>query len=333
MHENPEREHSFFSKHKAMTRTLVILAIVSLSLWLVYTISDREKVSLDQGVRQAADYSFVKLSHGWTHYQDTGREINGTVVLLHGGGPAMLSWDRQIGFLATNGYRVIRFDRYGSGFSDRPDIAYNWDLFVRQTAELLDSLGVSGTFDMVGRSLGARAALCFAHRYPERVNNLVLTSSGLRAPKGSPLTKMPFIPPIIRFVYRVFGGVIMDSQLDQFAEYVSDSTERAEYRNLIEKQLRIRGTERAFYSFLRSGEILGCREAYSVLGDRPDKIAFIWGTRDELVPQKRMLELVSQYPRMTFTEIAGAGHGINFTHAEEYNQALIKVLSEPAAGP
>jgi len=41
------------------------------------------------------------------------------------------------------GFRVIRFDYYGRGWSDRIDTVYDQDLFVRQMAGLLDSLRVT----------------------------------------------------------------------------------------------------------------------------------------------------------------------------------------------
>jgi hypothetical protein len=42
------------------------------------------------------------------------------------------------------GFRVLlRYDYYGRGYSDRPDIAYTQDLYVRQLAELLDAVHVS----------------------------------------------------------------------------------------------------------------------------------------------------------------------------------------------
>jgi pimeloyl-ACP methyl ester carboxylesterase len=49
--------------------------------------------------------------------------------------------------LANAGYRVLRYDQYGRGLSDRPNIEYTADVYDRQLGELLDALHI-----------GARAA-------------------------------------------------------------------------------------------------------------------------------------------------------------------------------
>jgi pimeloyl-ACP methyl ester carboxylesterase len=56
----------------------------------------------------------------------------------------------RIGAAADSGFRVVRYDYYGRGRSDRVDAAYDQDLFVRQLAGLLDSLRVAGPVDLAG---------------------------------------------------------------------------------------------------------------------------------------------------------------------------------------
>lgn len=116
---------------------------------------------------------FVRLADGVTHYEPAGPD-SGQVVLLAAAFsvPAYLS-DSLFQRLGRSGFRVIRFDYYGRGWSDRPMTTYDLDLFGRQMNELLDSLGIPGAVDVAGLSFGAAIVTNFADRYPDRVRSLI----------------------------------------------------------------------------------------------------------------------------------------------------------------
>ena len=104
------------------------------------------------GVRNAG--AFVKLSRGRTHYVLAGPEDGAPVVLCHGFAVGCWVYDRFVAPLAAQGFRVLLFDWYGCGYSDRasPDPAfksgtraprYDAKLFVTQLLELLDSTEIN----------------------------------------------------------------------------------------------------------------------------------------------------------------------------------------------
>ena len=94
-----------------------------------------------------------------------------SVVLLHAGIADSRMWDRQFDAFAA-GHTVLRYDQPGYGrtaptpgpFTPREELRL-----------LLDTLGIERA-SLVGCSMGSRAALDFALRYPDRVDRLVLTS-------------------------------------------------------------------------------------------------------------------------------------------------------------
>lgn len=99
------------------------------------------------------------------------------VVLLHAGIADRRMWELQFEAFAnaTGGgsrHTVLRYDQRGYGrtaptpgaFSQREDLR-----------GLLDALGIERA-SLVGCSMGSRAALDFALRYPDRVDRLVLVS-------------------------------------------------------------------------------------------------------------------------------------------------------------
>jgi len=71
--------------------------------------------------------------------------------------------------------RVVRYDKRGTGLSDRPSgpETYALDMRVRDLAAVMDAVGVARAA-LFGWSEGGQIALTFAARYPERVSRLAL---------------------------------------------------------------------------------------------------------------------------------------------------------------
>ena len=112
-------------------------------------------------------------------YMDVGPPVraNGrTIVLLHGKNFYGLYWERTIRESIARGYRVVVPDQIGWGKSSKPAVAYSFDLLARNTAKMLDALGVERV-QLVGHSTGGMLATRFTRMYPERVERLVLEDS------------------------------------------------------------------------------------------------------------------------------------------------------------
>ena len=114
-----------------------------------------ETKALNESTRKEADGLFIQLSDGITHYQLGGDE-NGdadAVVLVHGFSVPSFIYDPTFEFLSKQNFRVLRYDLFGRGFSDRPNLKYDVHLFVKQLKELLDKLNFK-KINLVGLSMG-----------------------------------------------------------------------------------------------------------------------------------------------------------------------------------
>src|SRR6478736_8344365 len=85
---------------------------------LVYYYYDKEKYELNDFVRGTASGKFIKLKHGFVHYELAGPEDGELVVLVHGAGSGYYAWNKNYQAIADAGYRVLRYDLYGRGLSD-----------------------------------------------------------------------------------------------------------------------------------------------------------------------------------------------------------------------
>src|SRR5512146_2198187 len=102
-----------------------------------------ETRDLDDAARAAAGGSFIRLLHGCTHYELAGPEDQRPVVLIHGFSVPYFIWDSMFAALVSAGHRVLRYDLLGRGYSDRPRVRYDLELFITQLSELLDRLHIA----------------------------------------------------------------------------------------------------------------------------------------------------------------------------------------------
>src|SRR5262245_3315699 len=181
----------------------------------VYRAVDPEKLELTPAVRASAPGSFIALADGYTHYEIGGPATGRTVVLAAGATVPYYIWDPTFAALTAAGYRVLRYDYYGRGYSDRPNAAYTQDLYIRQLVQMLDALGIRDPIDLGGLSFGGSVITTFADRYPQRVRSLVYLDPGFREPYDVP--DVARLRPASDFITAVFEEPAWPGeQLDDF---------------------------------------------------------------------------------------------------------------------
>ena len=172
-------------------RLLFIYGVALVTLFVLvpaalYFTIDPERLDLDDAARKSlssASSRFVRLSDGYTHYELAGPPDGRVVVLAAGATVPYYIWDPTFKALVDAGFRVLRYDYYGRGFSDRPDIPFTQDLYVRQLRELLDAVRITGPFDLGGLSFGGAVITSVAAKYPDRVRSLIYVDPAFRTPQ------------------------------------------------------------------------------------------------------------------------------------------------------
>jgi len=109
------------------------------------------------------------------YYKDWGS--GPVVVLCHGWPLSSDSWESQMFFLASNGYRCIAHDRRGHGRSSQPWDGNDMDQYADDLAQLLDHLDVSG-ISIFGFSTGGGEVARYIGRHgTKRVRKAGLISA------------------------------------------------------------------------------------------------------------------------------------------------------------
>jgi pimeloyl-ACP methyl ester carboxylesterase len=259
-----------------------------------------EHAPLDASARRQAPGQFVTLSHGIVHVRMSGPEQGRPVVLVHGFSVPNYVFDRTSADLAANGFRVIRFDLYGRGWSDRPDVDYDRDLFANQLLELMDTLRVPKA-DLVGLSMGGAIAGRFAAEHPERVRSLALVAP-LTRPQDISVMAWPGVGEwLMRSWYL---PKLAASQLEDFPqpERVPGWAER------FQPQMRYDGFGRAILSTMRHVITQSSLPDFEKVGKAGLPVLLVWGERDATVPYAQHADVQRAIPQAQFISLPATGH-------------------------
>ncbi len=307
-------------------KTLVLLSAVVLvaAVAIPYWVCQMGFKDLNENVWAELPGKTVKLPEGVTYYQWHGPANGPVAVLIHGATMSSYIWGKNVDALAKAGFRVLTYDNLGRGYSERPAIKYDAELYDRQLGGLLASLGVKGRVNLVGLSQGGAIAVVFAARHP-----LMVKKVALLAPAGFPLN-VPSVARLVRkpligeWIMTVLGRRILLSALP---EGFQDQSNVPELRSKLAEQLDYKGFLPALLSMLRHYPLETLEKEYRRFGREEIPTLLIWGDRDKTIPLENADKVKAAIPHAELTVIPGGGHSVLYEQPGVVNPALVKFLS------
>ena len=289
--------------------------------WIFPYLGETEE--LNESTRAKAPGSFIQLSDGYTHYELGGPENGQRVALVHGFSVPYFIWDPTFKFLTESGFRVLRYDLFGRGFSDRPKLRYDIDLFCKQLRELLDTLGFE-EINLMGLSMGGVISASFTACYPEKVNKVVLVDpAGARPITLSRLLKAATTPGFGELAIGLFGrGQMVKGIKSDFYDPVNVKA----FVNNYMIQLKYKGFMRAILSTVRNGMLGSFAETYKRVGSQKTPVLLFWGIDDKTVPIAHSDDIHAAIPQTVFHAIEHCGHIPHYEKPETFNPLLLEFL-------
>jgi pimeloyl-ACP methyl ester carboxylesterase len=290
---------------------------------------------LDDAARADAPGHFVALSDGITHYELAGPENSSwereprPVVFVHGFSVPSFVWEPAFRGLANAGFRVVRYDLLGRGYSDRPRARYDLELFDHQLRDLIRALALEVPVDIVGLSMGGAIAVGFTDRHPASVRRLVLIDPAgysTKGPRGTGILQVPLLGEILmatvgrRLLMSSLASDVKAENHQRMAEELSELARR--YRI----QTQYNGFWRALLSTIRHGPIRGMAATYARVGRHDRQVLLIWGREDRTVPFGLSEEVCKAIPRAEFHAVEGAAHAPHLERPDVVNPILIDFL-------
>src|SRR5262245_54983236 len=298
----------------------VTVAAVGL-LWGLYVYADPEHRELNESARAQMSGQFTKLSDGYTHYELGGPADGRVVVLAAGFSVPYYIWDPTFAALTAKGFRVLRYDYYGRGYSDRPAIPFDDDMYVRQLAELLDAAKITASIDLAGISFGGGLITSFADKYPDRVRSLVYFDPSIRRPYQ--LSLVEDLPPVWNYLTALLDERYWaEVQFGDFLHPIRFPDWAERYRD----QMQYKGFRRARLSEIVSNTGVDQTDQLKRVGQHPRPVLVVWGKQDTTVPFEESEWLLKSLPQGRLVAIEDSGHLPQWEQPDQTHQELLKFL-------
>jgi pimeloyl-ACP methyl ester carboxylesterase len=263
-------------------------------------------------------------------YLDSG--TGPAVLFIHGLLGSHRNWAHLVDALDTR-HRVVASDLIGHGASAKPMGDYSLGAHAATLRDLLDHLGIARV-TLVGHSLGGGIAMQFCYLFPDRVERLVLVSSGGLGRSVSPLLRSATLPGADWVLALAASGWVRNR-----AEAVGGTLRRLGVRpsaDLTEGWLGFSSlgeaeTRRAFLATARAvidpgGQTVTAHDHLPMAIAVPTLV--VWGTRDRMIPAWHATTAQQAIAGSRVELFEGAGH---FPHLEQ-PERFARLLGDFMAG-
>jgi pimeloyl-ACP methyl ester carboxylesterase len=254
---------------------LLLALLIGCGFWL-WT-PDRARPALEAKYLDGQD-DMIEVLGTRIHVRDSGPRDVPTLIMLHGFGSSLQTWEPWALALQEE-HRVVRFDLPGSGLSE-PDTTgdYTDARSMALLNALMDRLGVTQA-GLIGNSIGGRIAWKFAAQYPQRVTKLVLVSPDGFASPGFAYGQKPTVPSTIKLMRYILPKTLLRTNLAPAygdATALTDATVDRYYDLMLAPGVREAMIERMEQTVLVDPKPLLKRITVPTL--------LVWGERDALIP-------------------------------------------------
>ena len=291
---------------------LLASGIVLGALYIVAVRLTAQVETIDwRDLKPAPGANFVTTKTGRVHYIDVG--AGPTILLMHGSGRSIADWQEGAIERLSAHHRVIAFDYFGNGASERnAAFTYGYDLWVNEAVELLAALAIPHV-TVIGHSVGGALACVLAADHPELVDHVVTIGTGMTI---EPQQFLPLIPGI---------GELMMANVKTFGPTYSDKHRRA-----LEAAYQVRGTRAAVLAYIRRQlTVDGLRLVRGTFEDIRVPVLHISGSRDiNIAPS--IARALAKRTHGTFISIEGATHMVQIDAPGRLAEEVETFLAEPS---
>ncbi|MDZ4102152.1 MAG: alpha/beta fold hydrolase [Hydrogenophaga sp.] len=295
---------------------LAATGAVALLLFWLWT-PDKSRSELEARYL-AAPGDMVQVGAWRLHVRDSGPKDAPPVLMLHGFGASLHTWDVWAQALSAT-HRVIRLDLPGHGLSE-PDPAgdYTDARSLVLLRALMDQLGVARA-SIVGHSIGGRIAWTFAARHPERTDRLVLVAPDGFASPGFEYGRVTEVPAVLGAMKHVLPKTVLRMNLEPAYANPDALTDAitTRYHDL----MLAPGARDAMFKRLQQTVLTDPRP---MLGAITAPTLLVWGEADAMIPVANAQDYLSALKGSRLVTFPAVGH----LPQEEAAQASLQAVTD-----
>ena len=306
-------------------------AVLVAAAFYIFTVQTTP--TLDDDARALAPGAFLATDQGQIHYRWHGNEGDPIIVMAHGFSTPNFIFEQNADALVAAGYRVLTFDHFGRGWSDRPKADYTPDFYDAELIAVLDGLGIDAPIGLVGLSMGGVITAEFTARHPERVSKLFLfvpAGLSLGGEAGDTNDRLLRTPILGDWVWRIFGKRILLSD-PQYDETEIDPANRL--AGDVAAQMAYRGYFQALLSSYRHLPMRDQDAVFTRLGATGIPVMAVFGGKDQTVPPESAPQLAALIPAARIEVLPEGEHGLNYQMQEITNPLLVSFFNQTPDRP
>lgn len=292
------------------------------SLWT----PDRPRAELEAKYLASPD-DMVEVAGTWLHVRDTGPKDAPAVVMLHGFGSSLHTFEPWAEALSAD-HRVICFDLPGAGLSEPdPTGLYTDARSMEILLALLDRLGIERA-SLVGHSIGGRLAWSVAAAHPDRVDKLVLVAPDGFASPGFEYGKAPETSFLVKSMRYVLPKPMLRASLAPAygdPKVLTDATVDRYYDLMLAPGVRD--------AMIARMEQTVRHDPRPALRTITAPVLLVWGSDDGMIPAVNAQDYLRELPDARLATFTGLGH---VPHEEAPDETLVPVkafLDDATAAP
>ena len=290
--------------------------LIAISLWLAWT----PDLPREQLLHSYAKAGTAQLVVGDQHYfiQDTGPREAPTIVLLHGFGASLQTWDAW-GTELEKQWRVVRIDVPAFGLTG-PAVNqdYSDEADVVRLLALFDQLDLPQAI-VGGHSMGGRIAWNFAATHPERVSHLLLVSpDGFPYPRSTTEHTYQVSPWLGLMKYSLPAWAL---KMGVAPAYGDEKLLTADTMRRYQDMMRAPGVRTALIDRMRQSRN---SDPVPRLQSLKMPVLLVWGEKDAFIPISNAQDYLKAIPHAVLATIPQAGHVVH----EEASQPSVQAVKE-----
>lgn len=243
------------------------------------------------------------------------------VILIHGIGASIYTWNYQIPALTEAGFKVYALDLLGHGESHKPEDHREYSVVEVQNHfnRWVEGLDLDEPVTLIGHSIGAYMSIEYALKHPENVKQLVMVNPFFKPNQlstvlkhmtrgltvsGKFIRKIPFwlMRPFIRWNRNIAanlpGPMVSQIALDFM---------------------------RAHPNFIYT--VPSAHDLSPYLKDLRSPTLVIFGEKDRTLDRESFVHLADSIPDCVYEKVSGAGHTPHLTESKATNQLILDFIS------
>lgn len=345
---------------KLLISIAVVLLLLVLSVGIFLSGGPQLPSATDAVIAQAIESGPPELVKGHTGYARSGSEQSseikiwyeviqpptpeysnpkGTILLIMGAGASSMVWSSEfLQALASEGYRVIRFDNRGVGLSDwrgnwQEDKPYSLEDMTNDALAVMDANGVEQAH-IVGVSMGGMIAQRLAISHGDRVSSLVSmsTSAYLFDPALADLEGnfgIEMLRLVLKYTLTGSESGMTKMWLGLIDLMRSGSLQEKDVRDVANMVLYEMRQRRGFNPQAMSQHVAAIKVSGSLLNEMAkikNPVLVIHGTADDAVNIAHAKKYAPLIPNAQTLWLEGEGHFIRESALPEVMDAVLRLF-------